>query len=406
MFNLKTGDKYYTIDIPDREVQLIKHIDPEKKITPEIFKTKLQKSFYNVNLHKQDILIVVSDKTRKCQYDLYLPVLVNFLNENKTKRIRFIIAYGSHTKQEKAESLLTYGEIFEKYDFIHPLCDEPYAYLFTGKTQRNTPVRVRNEIYEANLLITFGAVSHHYFAGYGGGRKLIFPGLAEKNAIYHNHSLFLDKENKCLHSACKPGNLAGNPVAEDLKEINNLLPSRIDIMGILNTKGEVCDLEIGNSYYDFEKICTEYDRYYMSEQEELFDLVIASCGGYPKDINFIQSHKAVHNAASFVRDGGKLIIYTECRDGIGSNTFLPYFEIGYTEAFKNLSKKYEGNGGTALAMMQKTKRIKIFLVTNLKEDLCEQIGTSKITHSEIHKIIKENHGIIAIIENAGMIVKK
>ena len=42
-----------------------------------------------------------------------------------------------------------------------------------------------------------------------------------------------------------------------------------------------------------------------------FDIVVASCGGYPKDINFIQSHKAVHNAAMFVRDGGLLLLYAE-----------------------------------------------------------------------------------------------
>ena len=38
------------------------------------------------------------------------------------------------------------------------------------------------------------AISHHYFAGYGGGRKLIFPGLGEKESIYQNHKLFIDKK--------------------------------------------------------------------------------------------------------------------------------------------------------------------------------------------------------------------
>ena len=40
----------------------------------------------------------------------------------------------------------------------------------------------------------------------------------------------------------------------------------------------------------------------------VYDLVLASCGGFPKDINLIQSHKAIHNAAAFVRDGGRLVM--------------------------------------------------------------------------------------------------
>ena len=41
-----------------------------------------------------------------------------------------------------------------------------------------------------------------------------------------------------------------------------------------------------------------------SGRQEAYDLVVASAGGYPKDINYIQAHKSIHNAASFVKDGG------------------------------------------------------------------------------------------------------
>ena len=118
-----------------------------------------------------------------------------------------------------------------------------------------------------------------------------------------------------------------------------------------------------------------------------FDIVLASCGGYPKDINFIQSHKALHNAAMFVRDGGLLLLYGECRDGIGSTTFLPWFEMGsFAAAFNELSRNYQGNGGTALAMMTKLQRIRIGMVTGLDEATCRLIGMERWSHESVRQL--------------------
>ena len=114
-----------------------------------------------------------------------------------------------------------------------------------------------------------------------------------------------------------------------------------------------------------------------------YDLVVASCGGMPKDINFIQAHKAVHNAGMFVRDGGLLLLYAACRDGIGSTTFLPWFELGgFSQAFRRLADGYAGNGGTALAMMAKTGRIRIGLISNLDVNICRLIGVQCWQHEQ------------------------
>jgi len=181
---------------------------------------------------------------------------------------------------------------------------------------------------QSTLLITFGAISHHYFAGFGGGRKLLFPGLGDRESIYHNHSLFLNMKEKKLEPGCQSGILDGNPIAEDLLEIENLLPPRISIHGILDSHGKVCQLHIGSAYGDFLGACNQHNIYYKSQSADHYDCVVASSGGYPKDINFIQAHKSIHNAASFVKDGGTLIILAECIDGVGTNTFLPLFREG------------------------------------------------------------------------------
>ncbi|MFT5702487.1 MAG: nickel-dependent lactate racemase [Desulforhopalus sp.] len=137
--------------------------------------------------------------------------------------------------------------------------------------------------------------------------------------------------------------------------------------------------------------------------------MIASCGGYPKNINFIQAHKAIHNSALFVKDGGLLIVYCECRDGIGSTTFLPWFKKGSFEtAFEMLAENYEGNGGTALAMMAKLQRIQIALVTSISNETLQTIGVEQWDHSQVSDYISTiNTDVsIACICNASLLVRK
>jgi nickel-dependent lactate racemase len=134
--------------------------------------------------------------------------------------------------------------------------------------------------------------------------------------------------------------------------------------------------------------------------------VVASSGGYPKDINFIQSHKSIHHAAAFVRDGGTLVIFSECRDKIGSNYFMPYMEAGsFEKAFEILAENYEGNGGTALSMMLKAKRIHIYMVTSLDETACHILGVKKIKEEDVQMIIDAEKGTLAVIRNASILVK-
>lgn len=352
------------------------------------------------------IAIVVADKTRLCEYPLVLPWLTQLLIERGASgaQIRFYIAYGTHTRQTDAESLAAYGPLYNQYPFIHHQCLDKGQFMTLGQTRRGTPVRILRELLNAALIITVGAISHHYFAGYGGGRKLLFPGLGEQEAIYRNHALLLDAAARSLSPACRPGQLEQNPVAEDLEEIHHLLPSYLSIHGLLNSHGQLAALRCGNSYRHFLAACAEHDQSFRVCRQQRYPLVLAAAGGFPKDINFIQTHKAINNSAAFVRDGGQLIMLAQCRDGIGSSTFLPYFDMADSDAaFSALLARYSGNGGTALSMMAKNERIDIALVTDLEQSVCNRMGIRRISLIKAEHILgKQRH--MAIIPNSSMLI--
>ena len=193
IIDLKYGTQNISFDLPD-QTKIFRTREPESNITPSEFSSKLCDELERLNPDLSDVAIVVADKTRLCGYGTFLPALLKTLEDfgAKPDSITVFIAYGTHPRQTDEECLATYGDTYQKIRFIHHDCLDKNLFVNLGKTSRGTSVLVRRDIIEAGFLITFGAISHHYFAGYGGGRKLIFPGLGLRDAIYHNHGLFLD----------------------------------------------------------------------------------------------------------------------------------------------------------------------------------------------------------------------
>ncbi len=409
---MKTRLKYGRVEIsfnfPPSAV-MVEYSEPEFGIDKKTFIDDLGRLLPVEKDKYRKVAIVVSDKTRLCGYPEYLPRVTEILLQKGAEKenISFYIAYGTHPPQSDEESICSYGDVYREYTFIHHNCRDESVFAICGITRRGTPVTIRKDILQSSLIITFGAISHHYFAGYGGGRKMLFPGLAAHEAVYHNHSLFLDKKTRLLSGGCQPGSLTGNPLAEDLEEIDTFMPPKISIHGILNSSGKVCRLMVGNSYSDFAEACRVHDSFYRYTSRDQFDLVVASSGGYPKDINFIQAHKSMHHAAAFVKDGGTLVMLSECIDKIGSDYFMQYLRAGSFEAaFAILENNYEGNGGTALSMMDKTKRIRIFMLTSLSEEDCRTLGVTRVSAEEIKEIMSAEKGAMAVIRNASILVKQ
>ena len=345
--NLCFGKGALTFHLPPK-TPFLKPREPENRVDLEGLGLRLG-SLLPAPLPSGPVAIVVADKTRLCGYQTILPWLIEFLlSLGITKdQLCFYISYGTHIRQSDAESLACYGEMYRQFPFVHHQSEDQGQFVTLGTTKRKTPIRIRRDLTQAGLIITVGAISHHYFAGFGGGRKLLFPGLGESQAIWANHRLFLDPSIQGLAYGCTPGQLSGNPLAEDLQEIEAALPPYIAIHGLLGSNGHVVDYRCGASYADFLEACALHDQHFRLPCASQYSMVLTSAGGFPKDINFIQSHKAINNAAGFVKDGGQLIVLAQCPDGIGSTTFLPYFTMGAQEAFAVLEKSYTGNGGTS-----------------------------------------------------------
>jgi len=404
---MKYGSEEYPVDFPAGTTEIV-HREPEPEVDLDRFRRDLGSYLYSINRPVKNVGIAVSDKTRLCQFPVFLPLIVEAFTEYgiKKENITFYIAYGTHPRQSEEECLQAYGDIYRQFRFVHHDSRDGASLTSLGTTTRGTEVKINSAILQHDLLVTFGAILHHYFAGFGGGRKLLFPGLAGYESILYNHSLFLDFENNRLQPGCRSGELNDNPLAEDLQEINALLPEKLEIHGILNSHKEVCQIHFGLRYGHFRDACDRYDEHFRIADDKTYDVVVASAGGYPKDINYIQSHKSIHNAASFVKDGGTLVVYAECRDGIGNQKFMDLFSLGGQEGiYRAMEQQYMNNAGTALATLEKAARIRILFVTSLDRADVERMGMEKASPEEAARLVAAAKGDVARISNASLVYR-
>ena len=324
------------------------------------------------------VLLVVPDKTRVARLDVVFPFLFSAFKERKIpdEKVTVIFANGSHPAMSAEEKRAILGEAayhrfrIEEHNCHSALVDK------LGTTRRGTPVMVNPILKQHDKVIVIGSVVHHYFAGFGGGPKMIVPGLAAYETILHNHRLaVLTDDEGPLHPACRPGNLKGNPVFEDLQEAAKMVPVHFAIQLVLDEDQHVIDAFCGDLYSSYQKASLRVHRLNAVEILEPADVVIASAGGRPKDLNFIQAHKALHHASLALRPGGTLVLLAECADGWGNPDVLEWFSYGsYAEMKRAVQENFRLNANTALSIKHKLENFKILLVSELPHDPLRQMG--------------------------------
>ena len=105
------------------------------------------------------------------------------------------------------------------------------------------------------------------------------------------------------------------------------------------------------------------------------DLVIASCGGWPKDINVYQMQKTMDNASLAVRDGGVVVLLADCEEGSGSQVLEETCRrLGSPDAIEaELENNFVIGANKAYAVTRNMKHAKFILVTSLDRKMAKEM---------------------------------
>jgi lactate racemase len=325
---LPYGKGTLPLDVPEKN--LLEVAVPKEYIQPRQPELMIQEALKNPFGTEQlstmvepgdTVAIVIDDYTRPCPTKMILPPV---LSEIKTAGVydldvRIIIATGTHTPPSSDVIKELVGDkIYRNYmilsnDAVHG------THVNVGRTKRGNDIEILKEYVDADFKILLGDIEYHYFAGYGGTRKSILPGISSKNTIQRNHSLLFEKHS-CM------GVLKENPINQEMNEAMHLAGCDYALSVVQNSQHRIVGAWAGKPELVMDAGVKLVDTMYKKEIAAAPDIVITAANGHPHDLNLYQAMKAMHTACQIVKPQGVIVLVAECPQHHGSQLYIDWIK--------------------------------------------------------------------------------
>jgi nickel-dependent lactate racemase len=377
-FSLLYGDSQRDLDIPGHfKVDLISPSTIVPCGSPtELIEAAINFPISEVNTlpfdSKTTVAIAINDKTRPVPNEHLLPPLLRFLQTNGIKKsnIEFLIASGTHIPVRPDEFHLSLPKsIISEFRVTAHDCDDQNSLIYLGITNRNTPIRISTKYLNTDLKIVVGDIEPHHFAGFSGGVKTAAIGLTGRETIKMNHSFLLDDRASIAR-------YEDNPLRQDIEEIGEKIGVDLALNAILNADHQIVHVLFGSPKEVMKQGIELSKSVCQTRVYGLYDLVIVSAGGYPKDINFYQAQKAISHACTIIKEGGVVILAAECREGIGSPGMERFMQD--INSLQDIPQKFKKEGFSvgphkALLLFRQLEKVKIIIMSGLDQTISEKL---------------------------------
>lgn len=374
-FDLKYMNSSVTVEVPDKNLvaALIPEDLPCVSDPVQEVKDALKNPIDSLPLKelakgKKKVVILASDITRPSPSHILVPPVVDELREAGVgyEDITVVFGLGYHRKHTEEEKKVLVGEyVYNKVKCIDHDINECES---IGTTSFGTPLEIFKPVKESDFIIATGNLEFHYKAGYSGGNKALLPGVCSKRTIEANHIMM-------IKPGTMPGKADGNPMRDDIDEAGGIAGVAFTVNAVLDSHKGIVRVVAGHPMKAHREGIKYIDRMYKRELDEKVDIVVATCGGYPKDINLYQAQKGLENASYAVRDGGSIILLAECREGLGEELFEEWMLKAKNphEPVEWIQKDFRLGAHKAAVICMVLERIKVYLVSSMKEDLVRDI---------------------------------
>lgn len=334
----------------------------------------------------EDVVFIVNDGTRPTPTAKVLDALSKRMD---LRSARYLIATGTHRDMTREEYDMVFGSHYEELkDRIICHDAKKSECVNLGTSKNGTPMEVNKIAVDADRLVIITSVEPHYFAGYTGGRKSFLPGVASYRTVEANHKLAMSEAAQSLA-------LDGNPVHEDMMDALEVIKGKriFSIQMVLDRHQNIFKAASGDLNEAFHKAIGWANEVFSVPIPEKADVVI-SVAPYPMDVDLYQSQKALDNGKWALKENGKIVMVSKCREGTGSDTFLKQLSTS-SDPFKvleNLKAEYKLGYHKAAKMAEIATWASIWAVTDLEPSLLEgaNIRPFPSVQAAVDEALREN----------------
>jgi len=267
----------------------------------------------------QRVAIVFSDITRPTPNHILLPIILSELAGAgvTSQNIVLVNATGMHRPNTREELIAMLGqEVVDRYRIVQHDARDKSQQVFLAKNAHGEEIWVNGDYMGADVRILTGFVEPHIFAGYSGGGKAVLPGITGTEIIMSNHGGPMLAHPKATWCQTK-----GNPIFEEIREVALATQPAFIVNVSLNERKEVTGVFAGEMVQAHDAGIAFAEKAYLQPLPQRYDIVVTSNMGYPADINLYQSVKGMSVAAQAVKEGGAIVLATECADGLGQGHY-------------------------------------------------------------------------------------
>jgi nickel-dependent lactate racemase len=255
------------------------------------------------------VAVLIEDLTRSSPKRILLEeVLVALETAGVTKdRITIVIALGSHRPLTDAELGRTFGEdICRDYRILNHDCQSPdlvrVAELPTG-----TPVRIHLAAAAADLIVGIGSIVPHPMNGFGGGGKILFPGIANFEAIVDHHCRLT------FDPGTRLGALTNNRFQDEVSQVARDAGLSFIVNSVMDSDDQACDVVAGDMA-DAHAAGVAKCREAMGVRfPEPADMTLTASFPYSEGPQVV---KPLIPASLVTRKGGVIVWAVDCPDGL------------------------------------------------------------------------------------------
>jgi nickel-dependent lactate racemase len=229
---------------------------------------------------KKEIVILFDDTARPTPVSQIVPYVLRRLEKAgiSDDQVRFIAALGAHGAQTANDFRKKLGE--EVLDRFPVYNHHPFDHCtYLGKTSWGTPVSISKEVMACDLKIGIGALVPHSFSGFGGGGKIVLPGVAHIDSIAYNHGTLVQNHPGCVGI----GKIEGNIPRLDIEEAARMAGLDVKIDCILNLRGEITGLFVGDPILEHQEGMKMAKDFYATLPARGMDIVVVNTYSKPNE---------------------------------------------------------------------------------------------------------------------------
>jgi lactate racemase len=314
--HLKYGVDGLDVDIPGKDVRVLEPTYPPPIDEPKAFAEAVRNPIKSEPLAKlikstDKVAIVIPDITRPLPTERLLKLLFGELSHVPADCFVIINGTGSHRPNTPEELIKMVGaDIFKRYRVVNHDAQNPSAMLVAGHWPDGQPILMAKDYVRADKRIALGFIEPHFIAGFSGGYKAVFPGIADIKSIMRYHDA-----PTVGHLGSTWGTLEGNPTQAAVRQCGSVLPLHFLINITQDQERRMTGIFCGDVMAAHAQGCSFAKSSVMVAVDRRFPIVVTTNGGYPLDQNLYQAVKGMHAAALIVKPGGLIVIASKCNDG-------------------------------------------------------------------------------------------